>query len=415
MVALSPRQEQQRSHLRVFLGAFFLDTFGDLLWYVTLGWVAGRAPNGAIAGLIICAGALPAMLLAPLGGALMARIGTAKATLYTMTARSLVMVAWIVAIAVDATPLAVLPVLAFVLGCIDGLHRPALDTWPMDVSTDASGHVSEGVQSRIAGLEGVIGRLAQMAAGLAGGFLLNAWGLTAPTVVAAAAFVIALGVFRYLMTRMYPHGSQSETGESMLKAAKGGFGSVRSHPVLSRTMTVHGVYNALTAGFALAGIPLRVRALGWDVSRFGVIYAWWAAGLLLGSLLFLRYEKRVSHKVRVSLGLVVAAGCLCALAGLTDSYPVMIVDAALLGLVCGPVGPGLRGYLRETIKNRADRGPIQGVQSLAFDGTEPFGYFVVGALIAVAGASVGCVVTGILIVGLGIWALSGAEVRAAVS
>lgn len=408
---LSVRQVLGLRLMRPYMVAFLLDTLGDLLWYVTLGWVAARASTPAAAGLILCAGAVPALLLAPFGGVLIGRIGAGRATLLTMTARTLAMLVWVIAIWRGSSPLVVLAVLAFVLGCIDGLHRPALDSWPFDIAGD-----TEGVMTSITAIERVGGRLAQAVAGLLGGFLLSRAGLNGPTLAAGAMFLLSLIVFAGLSRRVpAPALDPDAAAETLLAGARGGFSAVAAHPVLARTLPVHGLFNALTAGLTLAILPLKANAEHWDAAEYGWMYAAWGVGLLVGTLTLLGAVNKLHRKVALALVLVSTTGVLCILFGLTHSAPVAVVLIGAIGLLCGPIGPSLGGYLRESVKDRADRGPIVGVQSLALEGVEPFGFLAVGALAAVFGITGGCVAIGSLILAMGLWALAWPGVRSATS
>lgn len=437
--SLPLREVLRLRFMRTYLAAFFLDSTGDLLWYVTLGWVAGRAENHAVSALILCAGAVPALVLAPIGGALLGTITAARATVVTMCARFAVMITWIIAISLSATPLVALAVLAFVLGCIDGLHRPALETWPIDLAVDDDGNSVEGAQTPIAALERIVGRAAQTAAGIMGGLAIGLGGISAPTVLAAILFLVALAIFRALDVRSRSRrqaaaqaqesaggfaGSEEPDGSSgtalqrlrsTLRSVGTGFASVRRHPVLSRTVPVHSWFNAVTAGLTLAGIPLKAHAEGWSASQFGWVYGAWGGGLLIGAVALATVLLRVAHKVFMSLSMVVVAGCLCVLMGFVPNPAVAASTAAALGLACGPVGATLAGYIREYANGqpRSVQGPVMGLQVMALDGFEPFGFVVVGGLSVLFGISWCFAIGGLSIVLLGCLALTSSSVRAA--
>lgn len=403
---LTTTQVLRFNHVRTYLSGFLLDSVGDILWYLTLGWVAARAPNGLVTGLILCAGAAPAAALMLFGGAIIDRIGTGRAACYTLAARAAIMLIWIVAVGAHLAPLTVVATLAFFIGVVEGLHRPALETWPTALLPP------EGQTSAL-GLERLGGRAAQIAGGVLGGWLLSAWSLSGPSIVAALAFAIALTVFVRLTNAVPTRAPDVETGSDLLAAARGGLRAVREHPVLSRTLPAHGLFNALTGGLSLTAFPLKAHALHWSGAQFGALYAGWGVGLLLGTMALLRLVNAVARKIRLAAVLMGAAGVCAAGIGLSDRFFVVLMLAAVLGLCCGPVGPSLGGYLRAVAMSRVNTGAVQGAQALALDGVEPFGYLAVGGLVAVAGIAGGCTIVGIVLVGLCGWVLAARSARLA--
>lgn len=392
-----------------YLAAYVLDCIGDFMWFVTLGWVAARSSNGLISGLILCSGAVPAAGLMLFGGALIDRFGTARTAIYTMTARALVMIVWTIAIMSSAAPLLVLPILAFVLGCVDGLHRPALETWPTVLA-------GERAQTTIFGLERLGTRAGQIVGGITAGLLIAHWSIAGPSAVAAAAFIAALLIFCRLARQTVREETVGSVGAaapspSLAALAKSGVRDVRQHKVLSRTVPVHSGFNAVTAGLTFTVLPIKAHELQWSATVYGLLFAAWGGGLFLGTIVLLRMVGRIQHKIAMALVFVAAAGCLIIALGAIRSAPAAVVCAGVLGLCGGPVGPSLGGFLRQEAMTTGSRGAIQGVQAFALDGVEPLGFLAAGALVAAAGVLWGCGVLGLALIAAAAWALASRPVR----
>nr|WP_279671506.1 MFS transporter [Flexivirga meconopsidis] len=377
------------------------------MWFVTLGWVAARAPSALWSGLIFCAGAVPAAAFTLLGGALIDRLGSGRAVLMTESVRLAVLLAWTVAMVVDTTPLVVLPVLAFVIGAVDGLHQPAMEVFPTDL-------VPENGQTTIAGIEKLIMRGAQVIAGAAGGWLLSDVGLAGPSIAGAVAFFVALGLFARITTTQQLTPPTADT--DLFRAARAGWGIVAVDPVMRHTIPLHGVYNALTAGLTLTGYPLKARGHHWSAAQFGLGYAVWAAGLAIGSFVMIRAVNKLRHKVRAAVVLMVAVGtCIIAL-GAADNLTVFIVLSALFGLCSGPTGPALSGFVRaRSMSLPGGKGAVLGILTFAITGLEPLGYLAVGLVAFGTGIDLAFSVIGGVIVLAGCGTLCVRAVRTQVS
>lgn len=395
--------------LRPYFAGIGADSFSDALWFVALGWLAQTAGDPFTASLIVFAGSVPSAVVM-LGLATVAeRFATPRTVLVTLLARIAVLALVALLVPIGGT-VAVIGTAALLLGLLDGFHITSLETWPLVLSP------SETAQTPILAIERIVQRLAQAAAGVVGGWVLGKGsngGAVGIVLVALAASAVAWVVLMLGRPAHWPamedvadSGDEpGTTGRALLL--------VRQHPVLSRSMVVHGFYNALTFGVALVGFAAVVRSRGWGSSTFGTMYAGWAAGLLAGASLLLRWVGGTDRKVRLALVLIVAIGLLVAVLGSVNSRPLAIGCAAAIGLLGGPVGPALGGYLRLVAGQSSNPGGLTAVQALSTVGVEPIGLLIVGGVLVVAGVSGGLVALGAMICLAAAWALMAAAVRSA--
>lgn len=393
--------------VKLYLSGYLLDQLGDALWFVTLGWVAAQAPSPFWAGTIFAAGAIPAAVFTLVGGPLVDKIGSGKAVVITESVRLVAVLAWIAAMLVDATPLAVIPVLAFVIGTVDGLHQPALEVMPTDL-------LPEHGQTTAAGVEKVEQRIGQATAGAVGGFLLGHVGLAGPSIAAAAALVLAVAVFARVTSQHPTTAPQAQP--NLIRSSAKGWGIVLHQAVLVRIVPFQGLYNGLTAGVSLMGYPLKARAQGWSSLQYGGAYAAWAGGLLAGSMLIVRLVNKLSHKLRAAMCLsIIVGGCIVGLGYVTDARLFMVLSA-ICGLCSGPVTPSLSGFVRSHAMTRpAQRGAILGVLTFVTTGLEPLGYLLIGGLAFLAGIQGAFILAGSLIVIAGVVVLASRAVCGLVS
>lgn len=397
--------------IRRYLGGFGADSVGDLLWYLSLAWAAGRIGNGW-GGVILFAGVAPTLVLAPLGGALVDRVGVTRAIRWTLVARAALMVAWAAVLfaGVQVGP-GVLVAAALALGCIDGLHLPALETWPLTLG----GSGPPGAQTSIFAAERTITRTAQVAAGVGAGELLARWGAAPSALVAGGLFLVALLLFVGLGPAPLDGDEAAGAGgdDGLWAGARRGIAVVAGDRVLRRTVAAHSGVNLLTGGVTLAGLPLWISQNGWSARWFGAAFASWGLGLLAGTVLLLRLLSRVQRTVLLGLSAGIVTGLALAVAVLSGRPWPAVAAVGVAGLACGPLGPCLGGYLREQIVDSPDRGAVTGFQALALSGLEPFGYLAVGGACALWGAQTGIVAAGLAVAGLCGWALLDDKARSA--
>lgn len=405
-VDLGWKDTLQLPSIRLFLTGYVLDAVGDLVWFVSLGWLAARSHGGVGAGVIPFLGAAPAAALMLFGGALVDRWTPGRTVMVTTSVRTVLLLGWCAAILAGVPLVVALPVAALSLGALDGLHRPALDTWSTLLAPAEA-------QTTMAGLERMAGRFAQVVGGFAGGWLLESWA-GAAGLVTAVLLAGALMVFRRLKVgHTVPLATVSGPAESVWGSVRGGWSLVRSHQALRRTMPVHGLFNAITAGMTLTALPLRATERGWSAGSFGLIYGSWGVGLAIGTVALLRGLQRRGRRVRLALMLVGASGALCACLGVASRPWTTAVAAGVFGACCGAIGPILTGFARDAARRATNTGAVLGVQSFALDGLEPLGYLLAGVLVSSLGTSKAFMLAGAAIVVLSGYALSSRAVRSA--
>lgn len=418
-----------------------LDALVEALWLFSLGWEASRA--GWASGLVLAAGALPAILFLFWGGGLADRLGARRVATWTMLGRVLVMAAWAAVVVSDTAPAYLAAAAAAAVGTIAGIHDPAVQAIPQSMVPKAGLEVTQNAQR-------VTVRIVQAIGPMLGG-LLAAWAGMGPVVVTAAVIGL-IPLAGLLAIRRLPdtHPDDKTTTAAMAEDPQpdlsrwqktiAGWRWVIHHPAFRWTVPLQGVINMTTATIILAALPRQSRIYGWGPDVYGLASALFAGGLLLGSLAaftirtgqlprFRRRRRPQStaasngqqtrqlnpHRAAVAVASAGVSSVMVAVTGTATDQAVAIAAAALMGLTLGPVGAILTGWTIASAQETdpALAGRVWAVLLLVTVGAEPLGFLIYSALAdaaSMAAASLAFGAVGILVVLL---ALTARAVRVA--
>lgn len=391
---------------RLYLPTSGLDDLVEMLWLFTLGWEASRA--GDAAGLVLAAGAVPAVAFVLWGGSLSDRIGAHRVAVWTMAARIVVMSGWAAVVISDTAPAYVAAAAAFAVGAIAGIHDPAVSAIPQ-LLVPADGLEASSNAQRITA------RLMQTVGPAVGGLLAGWMGMGTVVVVAAAVGLLPLAGFALLgTTRREPVPEEDGSAAAGWRSLLSGFRWVRNDPAIRHTMPVQGVINLTTASILMAALPRQARDLGWGPDVYGYATAAFGGGMLLGTLVAFSIRSNAPRlRVAIAVGCAGISSIFVAVTGSVESATLAVVAAGLMGAAVGPVGSILTGWTMATIASADPSmyGRVFAVLLLVTTAAEPLGYLVFSALATLTSVASAAIVFGAIGLLLAGFALSSRAVR----
>lgn len=389
---------------RVYLPASGLDGLVEALWLFTLGWEAARA--GWASGLVLAAGAAPAVVFVLWGGSLSDRLGAHRLAVWTMAGRVAVMGVWAAILISGTAPAYLTAAVAFVTGGIAGFHDPAVSALPRLLVP------AEGLEATT-NAQRICIRLVQMLGPGLGGVVAGWFGMGTVAVGAAAIGLVPLVCFAALRTLRSPEEPVAD-GASAAGALLAGFRWVGKDAVVRRTLPVQGIINMTSASILMAALPRQARTYGWGAEVYGFASGAFGAGLLLGSLAAFQIRSRTpARKLAIAVGCSAIASVFVALTGATDSAAVAIVAAGLMGLMIGPVGSVLTGWTMAAAaqSDAMVYGRVYAVLLLVTVSSEPLGFLIFSALATATSAAVASIVFGSVGFLVAVFALGARGVR----
>lgn len=324
----------------LWLGGALASQLGDAALYFALGWAAS-AHGGLAAGWVLSAVSLPRAVLLLLGGAVGDRIGARRVMLIGDAVMLVVSIALAVLAGSIGTPLALLLIVALIIGTNDAFYLPSAGSMPRRLVP--ADQLARAVALRQSGTQ-----LVTMVGAPIGGALVAFAGLPAASWVDALTFAIVLVVLVAVRPRFTPPPAHS--GHLLRQAADGirvVFRTAGLGPVL---LLVTG-----TAGFVLPFssllIPLLARDHGWSPAGAGLLVGAQSVGTIAAALAISRWGTLPRPGLVAALGLIVVAGGQL-IAGLVAVLPIAIAGALLVGIgsgsFVGHLGPVLLSAAPET-------------------------------------------------------------------
>lgn len=385
---------------RWFVLAYFLDELCNAVWLITLGWVIARTDTHLQAAGILLITAIPLTVVLVLCSGWIDRLRSRNVALVTLGCRAALMCLWVLVVATDSAPFALVAVIGGLVGAISGIHEPAMTTYPLAIFPQSEAQGPSVVVERGAH------RLTQAVGSMTAGLLLGWGGLGAPAAFGAIAILVALAVMARL-NRQLPAPSEA-TGddgpaESTGSTIRGGLQFVRAHHTLSMTLSVQCLITVTTAAVLLVTLPFRVQSEGWSAGEYGVVMTVFGVGMTTATLAgFLLQRLPVRARLLLSCAMAAACGAMVVLIGMATSIVAVTVLMGVLGLCLGPAGPFLSGYLRSVTAQADEQAAgvsrvsarVAAVMILATDAMEPMGYAVAIGLTLLFSLSVATVVIG---------------------
>lgn len=365
-------ESRTSSRVGTYLVALFADTAGDAAFILALTWFAGRVGGGTVAALVLIAGLIPRIVAMLVGGALGDRWGLAKTASITLAARTALMLAFAAVMWQEARPGAwVLASLSFSAGLIDALHLPSM--------TGLAGLIAApGEQAVVQGRVSAVSRTAGVLATVAAGALL-AWSPLMLGLLGALLHVLAwVGVLtlRRSSTDAVDEVSEPEDVRGLLVA---GLRFVAGQSDIRSALLAFSLANLAATAPVTLGLSLRGEANGWGSIIFGILYASFALGAVIGGAVITGVIKptwRTIHGATIPL----AIGAIALLVLALSSTPWLLAIALLLaGSSFSLTAAFLMGTVREVTPPEL-MGRVSSVTQLSIFALIPVSHLLYGAI-----------------------------------
>lgn len=369
------------------------DTAADMFVYVTLGWLAVQTGDVS-ASAVLAANLAPALVLMLVGGAVADRLGVVRVATWTTVTRAVVLAGFALLVAAGMTDAVTLVVIALLLGIIDAVHQPAVYGL---VAILAERGLQRSSQAMVVGITRTVG----VGASVAGGVLIGR-SLELPLVAAAGCLVIAAVCAVRVHRLVGSHGSSDDDADdeptSLWSMTLEGLAAVRGDRAVVAVLLLLTVSNfAATAPLSL-GIAFMAKEYGWDGSEYGLVYAGFGVGQVLGGLTLVGLTRRgLVQEGRLGLGagaglMLPASVCLVVL-GMSSTPAVAGPAIAGMGLFLASAAAILMGFVRERTPSRL-QGRINGLLALSIQASIPLGMLLFGVLVQTADVGIAIVAAG---------------------
>jgi MFS family permease len=353
---------------RLIVAAVGISALGDfLLWIPLTLHIQEMTDSGiAVAALMLCLWS-PVVLLAPVSGLLVDR----RETRGLLIAASLVQAAIAASLALALDSLAAILVLAAVLGVGFSVAQPAefalVPVIGRERLTEVNGYVET---ARYAGLT---------AGPLVGGALAAAGGIEVAMLVNAFTFAVVAFAAALLRARRPPGTAEEGRGR-----ARDGVAHLFRERTLAIVITVVFVSLLFMSATITAEVFYLKQDLGVGDFVYGLVFACWTVGMMLGALVV---SRRVAA-VGVGTAILVAVAVQGAGIGLPAAWLAVGFAAAMWFI--GGLGHGTKNVLVRTLIQKRVPGHVHGRAFAAYNGirnsAELFALAGGGVLVAVIGA-----------------------------
>jgi MFS family permease len=375
-----------------------ISEIGDEIWFVALAYAAARLGSPSLAGMVLACAAIPRALLMLVGGAMTDRFDARRVMLISDIGRMLVLVGALAVLAMAGTSAAVLIGVGLLFGVADAFYGPASAAYPRQLRP-------LGDMTQLAGIRQMINRGATLCGPPLGGLMVAGVGLGGAMAVDAFSFaVIAL-----VLVMVRPRWPRKRASGGSVRADIGNGMSYlrRTSRVRDLAMALSGM-NVFVTPVVTVGLAVRTVDAGWGPVALGALTACIGAGAVLGTMVAIRLRPR--RPVFVALLFLLAQGVSLGVVGF-GSFAAVLVAMVAVGGTAGLASPMLVGAFQATVDDEYV-GRVGSILSLTDDGLAPLALVGFGALAAVAGLAVACVVSGtcfLLLIGI---ALARPHIRA---
>ncbi|MGA8724289.1 MAG: MFS transporter [Acidimicrobiales bacterium] len=366
---------RQRTFRTVFLGAF-ASNIGTWMQNVVLGAYAFTLTHSSVfVGVIIFAQLGPALVFPMLGGVIADRVNR-KRFLIVVSLEQLVF--------------------SFVLALVVRVPHPSLVVLTVTVLLIGVGNAMFG-PGYSAILPGLVGRedlpgaislnAAQMNASRVVGPAIGgiAFHFVGPSWVFAGNAVTYLFVIGALLMVTLPATATGPRQASRWKELTAGIAAARSDPVVGRCLVTVFTFSLFALAFIGQMPTVAAHNLGIDPrsADYGILYATFGTGALLGAISIGTFLSRVSKPLIVRVGLLGYAACLAAFALLRSpvpAYPVIGLVGAFYFAFITALNTTLQAEVDEVV-----RGRVMALWIMGFGGTVGLGNLLIGPVVAAVG------------------------------
>ena len=272
----SPWRALRRRQFATWSAANLLSNVGTWLQIVAQNvLVLSLTGSAALAGVCATASAAPALLLAPVGGALVDRFPRKAVAAVSQSALAVIALVTAVLAWQDALTPAVLVALALASGSVAAIDAPAMALLGNDLVA------AEDVPSAIS-VGSVITTVGRVTGAALGGVVLATGGTGLAYAANAVSFVAVTGVI--VLLRVPRTAAAAPAGRSVREDALGGLRWLTGRPELLLLATVSGLATLLSRNYSLVLAPLTLTALAAGGSGYGAVSVALGVGATLGAV-----------------------------------------------------------------------------------------------------------------------------------
>lgn len=352
-----------------------LSGIGNGITGVALPWlILERTGSPAAAGVVAAATALPLVAVSLVSGTVVDLVGRRATAIVSdlLSATSILLIPLVDALgSLTVATLAALAVLGALFDPAGAAAREAMlpeavrrAGWTLDRGN--------GVHETVFNVSWLVGP------GI-GGFLIAAIGASGALVGTGVAFVVA--AVGAAMLRGLPNSGPPDVStrpDGLWRGTREGVGFVWRERLLRPLVLLIAMVVALYYPIEGVILPVVFQAEG-SPARLGAVLVAMSSGMVVGTL---AYERLVVRSSRRRLLVVAMIGASVGLVGMAilPPFALLLVFAALAGLMWGPMGPLLNHAMQVRTPDRL-RGRVVGTMTAATMAAGPIGYVGVGALV----------------------------------
>lgn len=376
-----------------WLSSYAVGLLADQAYYLSLSWYAANLTSDpVIVGAVMGIGSLPRALLLLPGGILADRFGARQVASLASALKALVLFGAFLGAAQPNSPtLAGLTITAVLVGALDALFLPAIQSMPWVITTPSQVPM---VQKQFS----VVQRCGVVLGPTLAGLMLADWSTAAVYVAISACFALSAVILRTVAACDTSH----EPDPASIKGTLDALFHLIKRPAPRAMLTLVAIAELVCSGAFSTGITLLTDSRGWGAAALGVLVAIYGAGSIGGASAALLYKGQ--RTLRAISGICMALmGAALVFVALAPSLELAAAGICLSGLGAGAVSTFLTAsYLGEI--EPGEGGRSMAILSLASFGTASISSFICGAIAQSWGASSIFIVFGLSLIAIATWA-----------
>ena len=334
--------------------------------------------SAALAGVCATASAAPALLLSPVGGALVDRWSKRWIAGTSQAALALVAVLTAVLASQDGLNAAVLIALSLASGSVAAIDAPAMALLGNELV------VPEDVPSAIA-VGQVITTVGRVVGASLAGVVLATGGVAVAYAANALTFLVVTGVIALLPSVRPGLAERRRSPRSPRQDLLGGIQWLAGRPTLLLLATVSGLATLLARNYSLMLAPITLVALGAGGAGYGAVNVALGVGATIGAVLAGRLR---SPRVRLAVVLAVLGAAVQVGVSASPVLAVLLAGAAVMSLLESVAGT-VSATLLMTQPPEEVRGRVMGAWGTLSTACGMAGPLVCGGLLSVLGPRLG--------------------------
>jgi MFS family permease len=330
---------------RVPLYAFFtanaISFIGNNLTMIAVPWFVLETTGSAVkTGLVGFFTALPAILAAFFGGALVDRTGTQRMSILSDLASGVTVALIPLLYLTIGLQFWQLLILVFLSALLDAPGNTARSALLPDLAQEAQMRLE-----RANAADQTIQRGASLVGPALAGLLIAWVGTRNVLWLDAASFAISAGLFALAV----PSSKSHAAGETRyVDQLKDGLRFVRGDRLILTIVLTIAITNFLDAPLFAVVLPVYARQLYGDASRLGFMISVVGAGAVLGTILYGAVGHRLPRRLTYILSFILVSLPLLVLA-FTPPYPIVLGVLFFAGIAAGPINPVLMTVGQERV------------------------------------------------------------------